>query len=295
MMNVTGVFDYKEEEEDVAEYFDYYSSRVKEEEFKDECSYQHPRRAYIIERHASGIPGQVKEQQSTTNGASVGYPERTKGMASGIMQALPNNPYGTWLNPNKPKGLTEPEKPQERRQEKTPPPNMTPIKAQLLRTHVSTQDGNIEMVSVQSPAVVGQAVEILRMPYTDEVNKIKLTWTTPISERYIPGNLIKAVLSTPITIPIGELMATSAELYKQMIKELQTQTVRFADVNDDSTNPSLHMQPAPQVHNLMVRPNMKKPEERALLVIIKVNLGLGEKKFYVNAIIDSGSEVNIIS
>ncbi|KAK0433675.1 hypothetical protein EV421DRAFT_1741363 [Armillaria borealis] len=42
----------------------------------------------------------------------------------------------------------------------------------------------------------------------------------------------------------------------------------------------------------MARPNKKRPEERGSLVIIKVNLGLGEKKFYVNAIIDSGSELN---
>ncbi|PBK94062.1 hypothetical protein ARMGADRAFT_1079541 [Armillaria gallica] len=281
-MNVMGVFDYEEEEEEVAEYFDYYSSKVEEEEFEDECSYQHPRRAYVIERRASGILERVKERQTTSKGASASIPERAKGMASRIMRASPNNPYGTRLNPNKFKGSAEHEKPQERRCEQTPPPQVTPIKVQLLRMRVSTQDEDIEMVSMQSLAVVGQAVETSRMPYTDEVNKIKSTWSTPISERYIPGNLIKAALSTPITIPIGELMATSTELRKQMIKELQTWTVRFADVNNDEANTSLPMQPDPQVHNMTARPNTKKPEERASLVIIKVNLGLGEKKFYVN-------------
>ncbi|PBK93500.1 hypothetical protein ARMGADRAFT_1030123 [Armillaria gallica] len=44
-----------------------------------------------------------------------------------------------------------------------------------------------------------------------------------------------------------------------------------------------------------MRPESKKPDKRALLVMIKVNLGLGDWKLWVNAIVDSGSEVNIIS
>ncbi len=216
-------------------------------------------------------------------------------MASGITRALPNNPYGTQLNPNKFKGSAEHEKPQERSREQTPPLNVTPVEARLPRTRVSTQVEDIEMVTMPSPAVVGQAADTSRMPYSEDANKIKQTRTTPISERYVPGNLIQAALSTPITIPIGELMATSAELRKQMIKELQTQTVRFADINEGGANNSPTTQSTPQVHNLTARPSMKKPEERASLVIIKVNLDLGDKKFWVNAIVDSGSEVNIIS
>ncbi len=79
-----GIYDLEEEEEDVAEYFDYYGSEVEADEFEDECLYQQPRHAYVVKRHASGIPGRVKEHQSTTKGTSVGYPDRTKGMASGI-------------------------------------------------------------------------------------------------------------------------------------------------------------------------------------------------------------------
>ncbi|PBK90537.1 hypothetical protein ARMGADRAFT_1082791 [Armillaria gallica] len=216
-------------------------------------------------------------------------------MASGITRASPNNPYGTRLNPNKFKGSAEHEKPQERRREQTPPPQVTPIEARLPRMCVSMQDEDIEMESMQGPAVVGQAAETSRMPYTDDANKIKLTRSSPISEKYTPGNLIQATLNMHITVPIGELMATSAKLRKQMIKELQVRTVRFADVNDVVANDPPPAPTIPQVHNLIARPNQRKPEERGSLVIIKVNLGLGEKKFWVNAIIDSGSEVNIIS
>ncbi|KAK0241965.1 hypothetical protein EDD85DRAFT_949036 [Armillaria nabsnona] len=143
--------------------------------------------------------------------------------------------------------------------------------------------------------MIGQAAETLRMPYTDKANKIKSTQVSPISEKYIPGNLIQATLNTPITIPIGELMAMSAKLHKQMIKELQVQMIRFADVNDIGTNDLPPAQAIPQIHNVIARPNQRKPTEQGLLVIIKVNLGLGEKKFWVNAIVDLGSEVNIIS
>ncbi len=80
-----------------------------------------------------------------------------------------------------------------------------------------------------------------------------------------------------------------------MVKELQARMVRFAEVNDKGVNNSTPSQALLRYTNLTARPNMKKPEERASLVIIKVNLGLREKKFWVNTIVDSESEVNIIS
>ncbi len=58
-LNVLGT--YETEEESVEEYFDYYSSEMEEDEPEDECSYQRPRRAYTVERRASGILGRVKE------------------------------------------------------------------------------------------------------------------------------------------------------------------------------------------------------------------------------------------
>ncbi len=170
-----------------------------------------------------------------------------------------------------------------------------PVEGRLPRVRATIPDEDVEMETESSPAVIGQGAETARMAPTEDANKTKTVRATPISERYVPGNLIKAMLNMPITIPIGELMATSSELHKQMVKELQARTVRFAEVNEEGVNNSTPSQATPQVHNLTARPNMKKPEERALLVIIKVNLGLGEKKFWVNAIVDSGSEVNIIS
>ncbi len=90
-------------------------------------------------------------------------------------------------------------------------------------------------------------------------------------------------------------MAQSAELRKQMIKELQTRTVRFENDKENETRTLPSRIDTARVHSLTSRPEGKKLDERASLVMIKVNIGLGDRKLWVNAIVDSGSEVNIIS
>ncbi|PBK82458.1 hypothetical protein ARMGADRAFT_1090341 [Armillaria gallica] len=161
--------------------------------------------------------------------------------------------------------------------------------------HTPEEPNDVEMISVESPAIVGQRAESSRLNPGNETSKTKAVRGLPIAEKYSPGNLIKTTLNTPITVPIGELMAQSAELRKQMIKELQTRTIRIEEgkENDAQNRPSTLN--SAHVNSLTTRPESKKPDERASLVMIKVNLGLGDRKLWVNAIVDSESEVNIIS
>ncbi|KAK0435518.1 hypothetical protein EV421DRAFT_1908595 [Armillaria borealis] len=163
--------------------------------------------------------------------------------------------------------------------------------------HVRTPEEpeDVEMINLESPAIVGQRAESSRLNPSDEISKTKATRGPPIAERYSPGNLIKTTLNTPVTMPIGELMAQSAELRKQMIKELQTRTVRFENGKENEARNLPSTINTAHVHNLTSRPEGKKLDERASLVVIKVNIGLGDQKLWVNAIVDSGSEVNIIS
>ncbi|PBK61979.1 hypothetical protein ARMSODRAFT_981154 [Armillaria solidipes] len=142
--------------------------------------------------------------------------------------------------------------------------------------HVRTPEEpeDVEMINLESPAIVGQRAESSRLNPSDEISKTK---------------------ATRVTVPIGELMAQSAKLRKQMIKELQTRTVRFENGKENEVRNLPSMINTARVHNLTSRPEGKKPDERASLVVIKVNIGLGDRRLWVNAIVDSGSEVNIIS
>ncbi len=235
------------------------------------------------------------ERRSIPRGPPTSTTERAKGIVRGVTKASPSNPYGTRLNPNKGKLSTESAKPREERRDRTPPLPPIPIRARMPRARTPEEPNDVEMINLESPAIVGQRAENSRMNPSDETSRNKAIRGLPIAEKYSPGNLIKTTLNTPITVPIGELMVQSAELCKQMIKELQTCTVRIEEGKENDARNWPSTLNSARINSLTTRPESKKPDERASLVMIKVNLGLRDRKLWVNAIVDSGSEVNIIS
>ncbi len=87
---------------------------------------------------------------------------------------------------------------------------------------------------------------------------------------------MKTVLSTPVTIPISEFMAYSAELRKQLMKELQNHTVKFSETGKTDTknvNPNVA-----QVNLIIMEPIHTKPLVCSPLLTIEVNVGSETKK-----------------
>ncbi|KAK0489710.1 hypothetical protein EDD18DRAFT_1110068 [Armillaria luteobubalina] len=295
-INMMGTY-YSDEDEGASdnEYYDYYTSDQEDDDQEDSITYQRSSRAYAVERHAKGIH-QWNQDRRAILGESLANPkEGAMGKGRGVTKASPSNPYGTRLNPNKGRLSGTSTKPQKERGEKLPPLPSVPIQARMPRIDNSKDADDIEMIDLESPAIVGQRAEGARLNLGNEVSKPKVVKGPLIAEKYSPNNLIKSTLDTQITLPIGELMAHSTELHKQMIKELQTRTIRIEDDKENGVHTSSNIDKVARVHNLTSRSEGKKPEEQASLIIIKVIVGLGDRKLWVNAIVDSGSEVNIIS
>ncbi|PBK80759.1 hypothetical protein ARMGADRAFT_1039804 [Armillaria gallica] len=146
-----------------------------------------------------------------------------------------------------------------------------------------------------SPAVIGQNPDA---PLNDEAAvKRKLARQPLITRRYEPDSLMKTALNAPITVPMGELMACNPELRKQIIKELQYRNIKMVENSEGTKSHYLDLlddEPA-RVNLVRMQPIRAEPMIRSKLVIIKVELGVGDKKLLADAIIDSGSEINIVS
>ncbi len=107
---------------------------------------------------------------------------------------------------------------------------------------------------------------------------------------------MNSTLNAPVTISMGELMACSPELRKRIVKELQYRAVRISEPIESQGSHYLEVsdsEPA-KVNLVRVDPIHAQPITRAPLIIISVNLGTEENQLIVKAIVDSGSEINIV-
>ncbi len=76
-------------------------------------------------------------------------------------------------------------------------------------------------------SIIGQNPETARPESTEE--RRQSARQPLIQQCYDSEGLMRTVLSAPVTIPIGEFMAYSAELRKQLMRELQNHTMKFTD------------------------------------------------------------------
>ncbi|KAK0239388.1 hypothetical protein EDD85DRAFT_787680 [Armillaria nabsnona] len=186
--------------------------------------------------------------------------DRQNGVTKGFTKAAATNPYGTRLNPNKnlssevQRGAgTRPSK-----KDSPLPSEPIPVDARPSRIQETSDLEDVEMEEMR-PSIVG---------------------------------LMKTVLSAPVTIPIGEFMAYSAELRKQLIKELQNCTMKFSETGKtdmENVNPNVA-----QVNLVTMEPICTKPLICSPLLTIEVDVGSETKKIRARAIVDSGSEINIM-
>ncbi len=117
-----------------------------------------------------------------------------------------------------------------------------------------------------------------------------------ITRRFEADSLMNSTLNAPMTVSMGELMACSPELCKQIVKELQYRAVRISEPIESQGSHCLEvsdLEPA-KVNLVRVDPIRVQPITRALLIIISMNLGTGENQLIVKAIVDSGSKINIV-
>ncbi len=91
-------------------------------------------------------------------------------------------------------------------------------------------------------------------------------------------------------------MACSPELRKWIIKELQYHAVRISEPIESQGSHYLEVsdsEPA-KVNLVRVDPIHAQPITRAPLIIISMNLGTEKNQLIIKAIVDSGSEINIV-
>ncbi|SJL18085.1 uncharacterized protein ARMOST_21657 [Armillaria ostoyae] len=149
---------------------------------------------------------------------------------------------------------------------------------------------DIEMAEETHPSIVGQNPGMTGTENTTE--KKRGTRQPLIQQRYDAERLMKTMLSAPVTIPIGEFMAYSTELRKQLIRELQNRTVKFSEAGKtDTVNATENVA---QVNLVTMEPIQTKPLVRSELITIEVSIGSESKKVRAKAIVDSGSEINIV-
>ncbi|PBK85962.1 hypothetical protein ARMGADRAFT_1035943 [Armillaria gallica] len=149
---------------------------------------------------------------------------------------------------------------------------------------------DIEMAEETHPLNIGQTPE---MKGTETMTERKRGMRQPLIQQwYNAEGLMKTVLNAPVTIPIGEFMAYSAELIKQLIKELQNCTVKFSEKG--KTNTVNAISNVAQVNLVTMEPIQTKPLVCLALIIIEVTIRNESKKVLAKAIVDLESEINIV-
>ncbi len=175
------------------------------------------------------------------------------------------------------------------------PADPIPIEAHSTRIHNVPDSEDVDMLYEALPAVVGQN---LNEPSNDEAATRRRSACQPlITKRYKPDSLMKTALNAPVTVPMGELMACNLELRKQIIKELQYRSIKVMENQDGMKSNYLESldDELAQVNLVRMQPIQAEPMIRSKLIIIKVDLGAGDKKLLADTIIDSGSDINIVS
>ncbi|SJL12003.1 uncharacterized protein ARMOST_15419 [Armillaria ostoyae] len=150
------------------------------------------------------------------------------------------------------------------------------------------------MTNTLSPAVVGQNPSTTQSE--DAIAKRRAERQPLITKKFEADSLMRSTLNAPVTVPMGELMACSPELRKRIIRELQYRSVRIAEPTETGSSHYLDVtdsEPA-KVNLVRMDPIRVQPITRAPLIIISVNLGIGGRQLIVKAIVDSGSEINIV-
>ncbi|PBK90360.1 hypothetical protein ARMGADRAFT_1082642 [Armillaria gallica] len=224
-------------------------------------------------------------EQVSVNAATWDTSE-TQSHVKDRQNAVATNPYGTQLNPNKnpsneaQKGTgTWPSK-----KDNLLPSEPIPVDIQLSQIQDLLELEDINMAEETQPSIIGQTSE---MKGTETMTEMKYSMRQLlIQRRYDAEGLMKMVLSMPVTIPIGEFMAYSAKLRKQLIKELQNCTVTLSEMGKaDTVKTTLDMA---QVNLVTMEPIQTKPLICSALIIIKVAVGNESKKVLTKAIVDLG-------
>ncbi|SJL17805.1 uncharacterized protein ARMOST_21367 [Armillaria ostoyae] len=220
----------EDEDEAYVDYFQMNEEADPEEEYNDDAyAYSDQVSVNAATRETSETRSRVKDRQNIPRGPLSSTSQRAKGVTKGVTKAAPTNPYGTRLNPNKnlsseaQKGTgTRPSK-----KDNPPPAEPIPVDVRPSRMRDMPELEDIEMAEEMRPSIVGQNPG---MTGTENTTEKKRGMRQPlIQQRYDTEGLMKTVLSAPVTIPIGEFMAYSAELRKQLMRELQNRTVKFSD------------------------------------------------------------------
>ncbi|PBK91811.1 hypothetical protein ARMGADRAFT_1031299 [Armillaria gallica] len=208
--------------------------------------------------------------QTVPHGLPTSISQRAKSFEKEVTKATPTNPYGTCLNPNKRPSNEEQKGAITWPRKKDNPPPSEPILVDARPSQIldTPKLEDVEMVEEACPAIVGQNNGAPQPK--NSMDKKRVTRLPPIQHHYDSEGLMRTVLSAPITIPIGEFMAYSTELRKQLIKELQNHTVKFSDAGKTNIK---NMTSIAQVNLVTMEPIQIEPLIRSALITIEVDIG----------------------
>ncbi|KAK0462391.1 uncharacterized protein EV420DRAFT_1639608 [Desarmillaria tabescens] len=294
-VNMMKVFLDNEIGEDLNEaYMDYFEEDMDIAYIDDENEEEYVQ-SYAAARENEAI-GRVKNRQAVPKRPPENLHQRVRGMPTGPTKAATTNPYGTRMNPNKNIISDDPGIHERNVWHESLPvtDNIVPIDVRSPRIHNLPEAEDVDMSYETSPAVVGQNPSTSQ---NDELATRRRIARQPlITKRYEPDSLMKSALNAPVTVPMGELMACNPELRKQIIKELQYRTLKMVENQGLANSTYLETEDEPARVNLVrMQPIRSEPIIRSNLIMIKVDLGVGDKKLLVDAIVDSGSGINIVS
>ncbi|KAK0241282.1 hypothetical protein EDD85DRAFT_948367 [Armillaria nabsnona] len=291
---------YPDEEVEYEEPVDVYEMQVDEaylEEYvDDDTGYDSPEMTYAVIRDPPETRLRTRECQAVAKAPVNSTSQHAKTVVRGPTKAATTNPYGTRMNPNTwlatdipnihTRGSCMADSPL--------PPEPIPVDAQPPREISSAEIEDVEMGAETSPSIVGQNPST---PLNEDIVAKRRAERQPmITRRFEADSLMNSTLNAPVTISMGELMACSPELRKRIVKELQYHAVRISKPIESQGSHYLEVsdsEPA-KVNLVRVDPIRAQPITRAPLIIISMNLGTGENQLIVKAIVDSGSEINIV-